>query len=502
MAKRQEQQETKFRKEGALASLVGHLAKVLPSSWVSALGGPAIAGLTVAMCAAVAVGVPAAFFGMRAAGLLNPPKAQSKSDAFNKMFGSAKSMTETVLGEDAMRAASFEDEEAHPDEDTSLGYLIPEEAPGSKDDKEKAGEGEGEEGKGKDKKYKTADGKEMDAKMAEALKGRFGGDKEGGGFSGGGGSLGLGGGGSAPGPMASAGSSLGSGGAGLNTAAGSSAQSKRAGIKTGSTKIGSRRTGAKKGLRNAAKVVNKGFATGDQTGAGMTGAGFGEAPKNTATIPGGPSGSVGGSGLGSGSPDDISNPVNGPSQKIAPDPVTDTGAGDDGGGGIDPLTWALIGFGAVIITSAILAFTVVRDNPAHNWDDWTSGKIVAAIATAALIIYGSVLLGYLGDMTDAQKITLYVMLGLAAVAILLLMLAASGNLGNGPQSEEEMRAEADSRMADATGRRDAAAREHARLSRLAEEHPDQDFSDELNESSRALEEANAGVEALGSGGSG
>ncbi|MBI4370012.1 MAG: hypothetical protein HY547_07270 [Elusimicrobia bacterium] len=400
------QQKKEEKKQGALAGLLMSLAKLLPGGVTNALGGPMVAGGLVAAMGVVGVGAPLALLGLKAAGWKSPA-ASKRGDAFNSMFGNVKGMTDSVMGEDAMRAAAVDDEEEHPDEETSLGLVIPEEVPGADKEKDKKG------GDDSDRAYKSKprvasyDGKK-DSEMMEKMKGRFGSE---------GGLGGLGGGGSSGGMMsAGSGGKIGASNSSLSSAGGASGNAQNAGIKKMGTRIGSSRSSSAVGrLRGAVSTAGKGYST-EQTAAGYQGAAFGEMPKSASIVGGGPGASVAGS-VGSDSGitnDDLPSNV-GASGSVTPDAIGEEAT--ESSGMSDFAVAALIAGAVIAASMAAAKFIGKIANPYMRWA--VAGVLMAGIAVAMGNVW------FKADTSNTAE--LIAGLGLSAAAALAIgMLIGAG----------------------------------------------------------------------------
>ncbi len=426
----QEKQAFRNKKEGALESFLASLAKCLPVSLVSALGGPGIAGLLVALTGAVALGVPAAYLGVRAMGWKPPARAAgSNTSAFGKVFGNVKGISESVLGEDAMRQLGAEGEGGHPDDETSLGYLIPEDIPkkeeGDKGDKEKV--------------YKNADGKNVDSKTADELKSRYA-KKEAG--AGGGGLSGIGGGGgggSGGQAMSGAGAqpSMGSGSGAGQSATGTMARGAKAAVKGGKVKIGTRKTGMMSGLKGATQIANRGYGV-DQHAAGYQGAAFGDAPRSAAIVAGGPSAGVGGASLRDGGLADSPMPSMGGQSGEVTKKDDDPEEEDDGG--MSPVVALLLSFIAVAALAVLLNQTAILSLArAGGWQRGIAYALAAVLATGLTVLsLALVAFMFMNNCGEAENeacasdavrgiITALVIGITAAVSSLMFYTAATGN---------------------------------------------------------------------------
>ncbi|MBI4063686.1 MAG: hypothetical protein HY401_05220 [Elusimicrobia bacterium] len=339
---KEEPKKPEFKKrESALMALLISLSKALPAGLVAMMGGPMVAGALLLALGGLALGGGTLYLGLMASGL-KTPNIKKNYSTFGKFLGDQKSMAETVLDPDAIRAASADNEEPHPDDETSLGYLIPEDMPGS--DKDKDGKEK------KDADYKKADGSKMDAEAARALKSRFGGDGEGGGGSLSGGNFIPMGGAGGSGIGAGAGRQLlGSGAGAGSSAGGATARNRKAAIRSTDGRFRTKR-GAKasEALRNAGKIVSQAPRM-DQLAAGYTGAGFGEIPKSASVLPGGPGGTAQGTIAPSGgSPTQPQMKGSLPSGQVTPDRKKEDEDATGGKGKFDDFSYGNVPWGAYI----------------------------------------------------------------------------------------------------------------------------------------------------------
>ncbi len=264
-----DQQESK--KKSVIGSFLVNLSKVLPKSLIGALGGPLVAGGVVAVAGGLIVGVPTAYLGIQSMKPASGIHRSSKESAFAKMFGGSKSLTESMLPEEAMRAANLENEQPRSDEESSLGLLIPEELPGAKEKEDKSDS--------KDKPSAlTYGGKKLNPEDLAKWKDRIG-------SSGSGLANTPGGGGSGPGVTAGGTQSQGafaSAGAG-SAVGGKSGKSQKTAIKTFGGRMQAQQTGALAGAKRAANLSQRAYTT-DQLAAGYSGAAFGEAGRPASIV--------------------------------------------------------------------------------------------------------------------------------------------------------------------------------------------------------------------------
>ncbi|MEK6543782.1 MAG: hypothetical protein AABZ44_05050 [Elusimicrobiota bacterium] len=347
------------------------LGGILPLSLATALGGPATAGMLMAAVGGVAFGVPAALIAVKtiSEGMPKVPKGKLADRAFGGYSGAMDS----VLPADAMRALTTDEEEDHPDDETSLGMLIPEKLPEDKDAKEKPAKERGEktiptvQAIGDNVPSKKA---LEEARKAFAGQGLSGSTAGGSGGSGGGAMTGASSGNSnlVKGAVSSV------GGGGLSSRAGGTGRAQKAGVR----RIGAVRTGkgaGSKGLKGAAQLASKGYGM-DQTAAGYTGAAMGEAPK-TAAILSGAGTSVSGGLSDSGGLPEMDVPAPGHGQGLAVPPPDSPKNEDPDGESLD-MTLVLgiilalgVGLGAAALCAAM----------ANTFMGWT-----VAIATLALLM--------------------------------------------------------------------------------------------------------------------
>lgn len=129
------------KKAGSLLGILLTLSRFFPASVVTALGGPTPAGLVVAALGAVGIGAPTAYFATKGVSGSSARGKKKGEKSFQKVFGSSKGPVGSVVSEEDQRAQNLEDQEAYPDEESSLGLMIPDEALGVKADK--AGKSDG-----------------------------------------------------------------------------------------------------------------------------------------------------------------------------------------------------------------------------------------------------------------------------------------------------------------------------------------------------------------------
>ncbi|MFC1522926.1 hypothetical protein ACFL6Y_11015 [Elusimicrobiota bacterium] len=346
--------ESKFSNKGkGLLAFLAIFAKVLPVSWVAAMGGPVTAGMIVAAAGGVTIGVPAALITTGAMSSSAPSHApgvidgtEDKQSGFASMFGAIRGAFDIADPQLAMRTKNIENEEAHENEETSLGLLIPEEYPSE------AGASGARSKRKRNPKVSSVSGKTR--KDLSGLKGRFSskGKSQLSGFRslGGGGSGGASSGG---GLQRSGRGSMGSGGSGsLSSSGGGKGKSRKPGIRTIS-KFKSRSGGAYDNLKGAAKLSNRAYGSSDQVASGASGAAFGQVPQAAGVVAGGPSAEVSGTPEGDPGMDTVDSDLG--DTNIQPKTINPNNTADDEEEDENPLQDLMQGALALLLGGALAA---------------------------------------------------------------------------------------------------------------------------------------------------
>ncbi|MFC1522924.1 hypothetical protein ACFL6Y_11005 [Elusimicrobiota bacterium] len=393
------------QKEKGLLALLALCAKVLPVAWVTALGSTATAGALVAAAGIVTIGVPSALIVNKAVSSYKEAASMagksSQEEAGAGMFGDVRGAFDVSNPELAMRSRGLEEEDSHPDEETTLGLLIPEDYPTGAEGSDEEG---GERGSGAGKDSALADAKDALAKTKKGSKLSSLKDRgKGSALSGLGGMGGAGGGGSGgfssgSGSQMRAGrSSMGSSaGKGLSSASGKTGRGRKAGVRT-KGRFKSRSGGAYDNLKGAAKLSDRGYGTSDQTAKGVSQASFGQVPMGAGVVAGGPSAEVSGTPEGDPGMDTVDSDLGDPGSDIRPNNINNNNTTDEPEEDENPLQDLMINALGLLL-GALAAVVVAALIPAP--DGLLSGPVGWAKLALALAGIGLAIAAIAGPIAE------------------------------------------------------------------------------------------------------